>query len=145
MTRSFRTIVLETGVVGGLLFTIHASIPYCGSWPLIWPALAGGTAVWLATREPQLHPWRTGLAAALLSGLITGAIAFIGTSVVVYVALHTGMARSAVRQAGVSPGFVTSMGMIALAMLGLVDVVVAFAAGALMLPVRYFQMRRAHT
>lgn len=145
MTRSLRKIVLELGIVGGLLFTIHASIPYCYSWPLIWPALAGATAAWLTTRESQAHRWRTGLNAALLTGIIVGVIAFVGTSIVVYVALHTGMARSAVQQTGVSPRFITSMGMIALAMLGLIDVVVAFAAGALMLPVRYFQMRRAHT
>jgi hypothetical protein len=65
--RSFRQIVLETGIVGGLLFTIHASIPYSESWPMIWPVLAGGTAVWLATAAPDPHPWRTAMLAALLA------------------------------------------------------------------------------
>jgi hypothetical protein len=83
------------------------------------------------------------LVAAFATGVITGAIAFLGTSIVLYVVLHTDMARS-VRQAGVSPGLVTSAGIVALAVLGIVDVVVAFIAGALMLPVRYFQIRHAH-
>jgi hypothetical protein len=32
-----------------------------------------------------------------------------------------------------------------LALLGIVDLVVAFVAGLLVLPVRYFQIRHAHT
>jgi hypothetical protein len=140
--QSVRKIVLRTGIVGGLLFVIHASFPYVYSWPMIWPALAGATAFWLATREPHPHRLRTGLVAAFATGVITGAIAFVGTSIVVYVALHT--ARS-VRQTGVPPGLITSAGIIALAVLGMIDVVVAFIAGALMLPVRYFQIRHAHT
>jgi len=143
MMRSVRQIVLETGIAGGLLFTIHASIPNVDSWPMIWPALAGAAAFWLATRQPRPHRLRTGLAAALTAGVIVGAIAFVGTSIVVYAVLHSGVVRS-VRPAGVPPGLITSASILALAALGVVDMVVAVIAGALMLPVRYFQIRHSH-
>jgi hypothetical protein len=141
--QSFRRIVLLTGIAGGLLFVIHASFPNVNSWPMIWPALAGAAAFWIATREPQPHRLRTGLAAALAAGVITGAIAFVGLSIVIYVVLHTDIARS-IRQSGASPGLATSAGIIAFAALAAIDVIVAFIAGAIMLPVRYFQARHAH-
>jgi hypothetical protein len=147
MMRSFRRIVLEAGIVGGLLFTIHASIPYSKSWPFIWPALAGATAVWLATRGPQPHRWRSGLAAALVTGVISGAIAFVGISTVVYVVVHTGIAP-AVRQMGESSETImaslTAATIVAIAAsLAAIDVIVAFVGGVLMLPARYFQIRHA--
>jgi hypothetical protein len=146
MMHRFRRIVLETGIAGGLLFVIHASFPYVYSWPMIWPALAGATAFWLATREPKPHRLRTGLAAALATGVITGVIAFVGVWTVVYVVLHTHIAPS-IRQAGASPGFLASASIVAAAaVLGAIDLVVAFLGGVLMLPVRYFQTRHArHT
>lgn len=79
-------------------------------------------------------------------GVITGAIALVGASIVVYAVLHTVMASS-VRQTGVSPGVITSAGVVTLpvlAVLAVLDVVVAFVAGALMLSVRYCQIRHAH-
>jgi hypothetical protein len=142
--QSFRRIVLETGIAGGLLFVIHASFPYVYSWPMIWPALAGATAFWLATREPQPHRLATGLAAALVTGVITGVIAFVGVSAVVYVVLHTGIAPH-IRQSGASPGLIASASILALAAsFGAIDLIVAFLGGVLMLPVRYFQSRHAH-
>jgi hypothetical protein len=141
MKRSFRRIVLETGVAGGLLFTIHASIPYCYAWPMIWPALAGATAFWLATREPKPHRLATRLRAALATAAITGVVAFVGVSTVVYVAVHT---APSLRQIGAPRGLITGASIAAAAALGAVDLVVAFLAGVLMLPVRYFQSRRAH-
>jgi len=142
--RSFRRIVFETGVVGGLLFVIHASFPYVYSWPMIWPALAGATAFWLATREPAPHRLATGLAAALVTGLITGAIAFVGLSTVIYVVLHTDIAP-AIRQSGASRGLIASASIIAIAAsFAAIDLIVAFLGGALLLPVRYFQTRHAH-
>jgi hypothetical protein len=146
--RSVRKIVLETGIVGGLLFTIHVCIPYCGGWPMIWPALAGATAVWLATREPGSHRWRTGLVTALLTGLLTGAIALVGISAVVYVVVHAGVVP-AFRQNGASfPGInaaVTGASIVAIAAsLAAADVIVTFLGGVLVLPARYFQTRHAH-
>jgi hypothetical protein len=140
MVRSFRKIVLETGIAGGLLFTIHASIPYCYSWPMIWPALAGATAFLLATREPKPHRLVTGLGAALAAGVVTGVVAFVGVSTVVYVAVHT---VPSVRQIGAPGGLITAASVAAAAWLGAIDLVVAFLAGVLMLPVRYFQTRHA--
>jgi hypothetical protein len=142
--RSFRRIVIETGVAGGLLFVIHASFPYVYSWPMIWPALAGATAFWLATREPQPHRLVTGLAAALATGVVTGVIAFVGVSTVVYVVLHTDIAPW-IRQSGASRGLIASASIIAIgASLGAIDLIVAFLGGVVMLPVRYLQARHAH-
>jgi hypothetical protein len=108
---------------------------------MIWPVLAGATAFWLATREPNHHRLRAGLAAALATGAIIGAITFVGLSIEVYIITHTNLVPS-IRQRGVSPGLVTSAATLGFAALGAVDIVVALIAGALMLPVRYFQLRR---
>ena len=141
---SFRKVVLATGIAGGLLFVIHASFPYVYSWPMIWPALAGATAFWLATREAKPHRLVTGLAAALTTGLITAAIAFIGVAAVIYVVLHTDI-FPVIRQSGAPRGLLASSSIIAIAAsLGAVDFIVASVAGLVMLPVRYFQTRRAH-
>jgi hypothetical protein len=141
--RSFRSVVLGTGIAGGLLFAIHASFPNVDSWPMIWPALAGATAFWLATREPNRHRLRSGLAAALATGAIIGAITFVGLSIEVYIITHTNLVPS-IHQSGVSPALVSSAASLGFAALGAVDVVVALLAGAVMLPVRYFQLRRVH-
>jgi uncharacterized membrane protein len=137
---SFRKIVVATGVAGGVVFAIHATFPGVNSWPMIWPAIAGATAFWLATRQAGPHRLRTGLAAAFATGVITGAITFIATSIALTWVVHT-VAAPKIQQSGVSTGFVTSAGILGLAVLGAIDVVVAFIGGALMLPVRYFQAR----
>lgn len=137
---SVRKAVLEAGIIGGLLFTIHVSIPNCGAWPWIWPVLAGATAVWRATHESQPHRWRTGLVAALGTGIVTGVIAFVGVATVVYVVVHTGIVP-ALRPTGVSFPAAGIGGMAA--SLAATDVVVAFLGGVLMLPARYFEIRHA--
>ncbi len=145
--RSARRIVLETGVAGGLLFAIHVSIPNCGNWPFIWPALAGATAVWLVTRDARLHRWRTGLVAALATAVITGVVAFVGVSAVVYTVMHTGIAP-ALRQSGASPSGIPASVTAAIttgpaAALAAIDVIVGFLAGVPVLPARYVQTRHA--
>ena len=141
--QSFRKIVLATGIAGGLLFIIHATIPNCESWPMIWPALAGAAAFWLATREPQPHRWRTGLTAALATGALTGAIAAVGLSIMIYVLLHTNIIPSVHEAAKQKGGLIASSSMLAFVILGAIDFVVAFVGGVLMWPVRYFQTRHA--
>ena len=127
------------------MFDIHASFPNVYSWPMIWPALAGGTAFWLATREPKPHRLLTGLAAALATGLLMAAITFVGLSTITYVLLHTDILPS-VRQAGAARGLITIASIAAIAVsLALVDLVVAVVAAVVVLPVRYFQIRHAHT
>jgi hypothetical protein len=141
MMRSFRKIVLETGIAGGLLFTIHACFPNSDSWPMIWPALAGATAFWLATREPNPHRLATGLGAALATGVITGVVAFVGVSTAIYVIVHL---APSLRQIGAPRGLITAASIAAAASPGAIDLVVAFLGGVLMLPVRYIQTRQAH-
>jgi hypothetical protein len=144
MMNGFRKVVLETGIAGGLLFIIHASFPNVNSWPMIWPALAGATAFWLATREVHPHRWRTGLTAALATGALTGVIAAVGLSIIVYVILHTNILPSVREASGQTRGLISASSMLAFVILGAIDFVVAFVGGVLMWPVRYFQTRHAH-
>lgn len=144
--RSFRQIVLETGVTGGLLFTIHVCIPNCGSWPMIWPALAGITTVWLATGAGRPHRWRTGVAAALATGFFAAAIALVGVAAVVYFVTHTGIAAALQQARAASPALASVTGADTLAItawLAAMVFVVAFLGGMLVLPARYFQTRHA--
>jgi hypothetical protein len=136
--RSFRAIVLTTGIAGGALFTVHAFFPGVRAWPMIWPAVAGAVAFWLATREPIPHRLRTGLAAAFVAGVITGAIAFVTSSVVVVGLIHTA-AKPAIESTGVLSEFVMSAGLMGLAILAGITCVVAVLGGAVLLPVRYAQ------
>ena len=141
--QSFRKIVLKTGIAGGSLFDIHASFPNVYSWPMIWPALAGAIAFWMVTREPRPHRLRVGLGAALATGLLLSALAFVGVSAVTYALLHTDIVP-AVRQAGAARGLITVAGIVTIAVsLALVDLVVALLAAVLVLPVRYVQLRHA--
>ena len=144
MTRSFRTIVIETGIAGGLLFAIHVSIPNCGNWPFIWPAVAGAAAFWLVTRLPKPRRLATGLRAALAAGVIAGVVASIGVSAIVYALLHTNLVPS-IRQTGAAAGLIGTTTIFAIASsLGAIDIIVAFLGGVIMLPVRYIQTRHAH-
>lgn len=140
--RSFRSIVWWVGIVGGIVFTIHASFPNVYSWPMIWPPITGATAFWLATRQPATHRLRTGLAATLAAALIAGVIALVGISIVATIALH--VVHPTPAQLGVSNGLVTAATLAGLAALSGITVIVAILGGVLALPVRYLQTRSAH-
>jgi hypothetical protein len=78
---SVRSAALRTGIVGGILFAGHASIPNCGSWPFVWPALTGAVAFWMATDGVSTHPFRHGILAALAAGALAGVIFVVGCDV----------------------------------------------------------------
>jgi hypothetical protein len=140
--RSFRSIVWWVGIVGGIVFTIHASFPNVNSWPMIWPPITGATAFWLATRQPATHRLRTGLAATLAAALIAGVITFVGTSIVATIVLH--VVHPIPAQLGVSNGLITAATLAGLAALSGITVIAAILGGVLALPVRYLQTRSAH-
>jgi hypothetical protein len=141
--RSFRSIVWCVGIVGGIVFAIHASFPNVDSWPMIWPPITGATAFWLATRQQAPHRLRTGLAATLAAALIAGVVAFVAISAVATIALH--VIHPTPAQLGVSNGLVTAATLAGLAALSGITVVEATLGGVLALPVRYLQTRAAHT
>jgi hypothetical protein len=88
------------------------------------------------------HRLLTGLGAAVVAGVITGGIAFVGISIVARTKIH--FMKPQIQQSGVSSGLVTAATFYAFAMIGVVDVAFAVIGGVLMLPVRFFQLRRAH-
>jgi hypothetical protein len=140
--RSFRSIVWRVGIVGGIVFAIHASFPNVYSWPMIWPPITGGTAFWLATRQPAVHRLRRGLAATIAAAVISGVVAFVGITIVATIALH--VIHPTLAQLGVSNGLVTAATLAALASLSGITVIEAILGGVLALPVRYLQTRSAH-
>lgn len=140
--RSFRSVVWWVGIIGGLAFTIHASFPYVYSWPMIWPPITGATAFWLATRHPSPHRLRTGLAATLAAAVIAGAVAFIGFTIVVNVAIRVMHPTPA--EVGVPNTLVSAASLAALAALAGISVLEALVGGIVALPVRYLQTRHAH-
>jgi hypothetical protein len=83
---------------------------------------------------------------ALVTGVITGAIAFVGVSTVVYTVVHTGIAL-ALRQSGASPSGTRRLRSLRSRRdpqrLAAIDLIVSFLTGVLVLPARYFQTRHA--
>jgi hypothetical protein len=138
---SRRAVIWSTGILGGVVFAAHASFPRVYSWPMIWPVVTGATAFWLVTQNAGAHRLRSGLAAAFVAGLIAGTTAFIGTAISLLVLVHTGL----LAQGGVSGGFATSAGILGLAVLAVVVVVVALLGALFALPIRYLQLRQAHS
>jgi hypothetical protein len=98
---TMRSIAVPTGLIGGTVFALHISIPGCGNYPFIWPAVAGATAFWMASRASAMHRLRHGVLAALATAAIVGLIGLLGVSLVVFVAGHSQF--SAVRPTS-SPG-----------------------------------------
>jgi hypothetical protein len=138
--QSFRRIVLETGIAGGLLFIAHTYSPE-HNFAAMWPFLTGAVAPWLATGLPAEHRLWTGLAAAVVAGVVAGAIAFVGISIVASLKVHF------LHMHWEQPwqtGLITATSLFAFAMIGVVAVVCAIVGGIVLLPVRYLQLRRAH-
>lgn len=74
-----RTSVIA-GLAGGLLFFGHAMVNNSHAWPLVWPALAGAVAVWLAHRE-RTSGYAADLMSAGIAGVIAGAVFFGATAI----------------------------------------------------------------
>lgn len=89
------SISIRTGIVAGVLFAVHISIPNCGSYPFIWPAAAGAFAFWTVSRTGRAHPIGEGLLTALATGATVALVGFIGISLIVFVAGHSQFSAAA--------------------------------------------------
>ena len=129
---SARRVGVQVGLVGGLLFFLHALIPNSGSIPFIWPVVTGGVAAWRATRDAATHRGRHGMLAVLIAGAVVGLVAAVGLSITLLVLRRTiadavGPARSV--------GALSVAGL-AYVSLTLVAVVGTWIGGALVIPFR---------
>lgn len=68
------------GLGGGLLFFAHAMINNSHAWPLVWPFLAGGLAVW-TSRGGDRDSYGADVGKAAMVGLVAGAIFVLATAV----------------------------------------------------------------
>lgn len=140
--KSFRAIVLRTGIVGGIAFVIatYSNRGTVNSVAVICPLITGAVALWLATRLPVEHRLLNGLGASFVVGLIAGATAFIGIAIVASLRVHFMHLHG--EQPG-ETGLITAASLFAFLTIGVVDFLFALAGGLVVLPVRYLQLRRA--
>ncbi len=74
-----------TGLLAGLLFYLHALIPFSHAWPLLWPLLGGALAVVLAARsEDGQVSLGQGLKLATKAGVVAGLLFFAATLPTLY-------------------------------------------------------------
>ena len=67
------------GLGGGLLFFAHAMINNSHAWPLVWPFLAGGLAVW-TSRTGGHATYGADIRKAAVVGLVAGAVFILTTA-----------------------------------------------------------------
>ena len=133
--KSFRAIVLRTGIVGGIAFVIatYSRVGTINSLAVLCPLITGAVALWLATRLPTEHRWLHGLGASLVAGLVAGGTAFVGITIVASLRAH--FMHLHWEQSG-QTGLITAASLFAFAMIGVVDFLFALAGGLVVLPVR---------
>lgn len=73
-----RLSLTSIGIAAGVLFFAHALVPDSNAWPIIWPAAAGGVAVYRRSRES--HGFFKGIGAAIRTGTIAGLVFVIATA-----------------------------------------------------------------
>lgn len=139
---SVRAAALRTGIVGGILFFVHASIPNCGSYPFVWPALAGAVAFWIATDAGAPHRFRRGMLAALGAGILAGLILVVGATLSILVVGRPML--DSLTPAPIAAGklLITASVELALAIVGLLGAAAAALGGAAMMLVRQLQPSR---
>jgi hypothetical protein len=104
------------GLGGGLLFFAHAMINNSHAWPLVWPFLAGGLAVW-TSRARGRASYGADIGKAAFVGLVAGAVFILTTTV-------------ALGQLGLSGG----IGLVGLVFAAVIGLVGAMLGGALIHP-----------
>ena len=137
---SVRRVGIQLGLAGGLLFFLHALIPYSLSYPFIWPVLAGAVAGWRATTDVSAHRGRDGMLAVLIAGALVGLVAAVGLSITLLV-LRPSIADAVgpARAAGVVSA--TGLGFIKVA---LIAAVATWLGGAFAIPLRLRRRAAAH-
>jgi hypothetical protein len=139
---SVRAAALRTGIVGGVLFFVHASIPYCGSYPFVWPALAGAVAFWIATDGVAPHRFRHGMFAALAAGTLAGLILMVGCTGTILIFARPMLDSLTPPPSVVGTPLITASVELALAIVGLLGVAAAVLGGAAMMLIRRLQPSR---
>ena len=136
---SLRSDAVRIGIAGGVLFFLNGLIDGSRSYPFVWPTLAGAVAFWVATRVAQPHRLRQGFLAALIAGLVTGLLGFVGASLTVLVAGRSDF-NSVQATAGLRARVLVAMAAeLGIAAACLVAVVAALAGGVLMTPARWLR------
>src|SRR5450631_165050 len=139
---SVRAAALRTGIVGGVLFFVHASIPNCGSYPFIWSALAGAVAFWIASDGVAPHRFRHGMLAALSAGTIAGLILMVGCTGTILIFAPPMLASLKPPPSVASTPLITVAVELGLAVVALLGVAAAVLGGAAMMLVRRLQPSR---
>jgi hypothetical protein len=134
---NIRGAAVRTGIAGGVLFFLHALVPNSQAYPLVWPALAGAVAFWIATSDAAPRRFRRGVLAALVAGIVVGLVGFVGSTVTVLVLSRPVL--NPVAQALGAPGasLATLAAELGLAIVAVVAVGAALVGGAAMIPVRW--------
>jgi hypothetical protein len=140
---STRSAAVRTGIAGGILFSLHALIPNSRSFPLIWPALTGAVAFWIATRDAAPHRFRRGMLAALIAGAVAGVIGFLAATVTVLAMGRAVFHPIAQTMGPAGPPLAFFSAELAFGVLSIIAVVVALVGGAVMIPVRLARPARA--
>ena len=136
---SVRAAALRTGIVGGVLFAVHASIPYCGSWPFVWPPMVGAVAFWTASGDSAPHQYRRGMLAALGAGALMGLVFLVGVNITI-LTVGRAMLASITPAPGVpTKALITVSIELGLAVVALLGAAAAVLGGVAMMLVRRFR------
>lgn len=134
--RGIRSTAVRTGMTGGVVFLIHALIPYSRSYPFIWPVLTGAATFWIATRDAALHRILGGMLATLVAAIIVGLIGFVGSTLIVFAESPPAL-RSITEALGIpGPILFTASAVLALATISLIATLATLVGGTVMIPVR---------
>jgi hypothetical protein len=139
-----RAAALRTGIVGGVLFFLHASIPGSLSYPFVWPALAGAVAFWIATDAVAPHQFRRGMSAALAAGTLAGLIMFVGVTLAILILGRPVLSSLTPAPSAAGMLLIAGSTEFAIAIVGLVGVGAAVVGGAAMMLVRRLRPSRAN-
>ncbi len=136
MTMRFASGVLA-GLLAGVLFYLHALIPYSHAWPLLWPLLGGALAVYLAARRRE-GPLSVGqgLKLGAEAGGIAGLLFFLASLPTLYVLAQPAFERAArILGATDAPVQVNAAVAVGLAFAALLGLAAALLGSLLALPV----------
>ena len=140
---SIRSAAVRTGIAGGILFSLHALIPNSRSFPLVWPAVTGAVAFWIATRDAAPHRFRRGMLAALIAGAVVGVIGFLAATLTVLAVGRSVFNPIAQDLGPAGPPLAFFAAELGFAVLSIIAVVVALIGGAVMMPVRWARSSHA--
>ena len=108
------------GLIAGLLFSLHSLLPHSYLYPLIWPLLAGGLAVYIASRRTGALTEKARQVVLAAGTGAVAAVAFLFVSITTIYAfsamasLPRGPALAANQTAHITPSMVVNVVIVAL-------------------------------